>query len=153
MAEREILGDKKKRKYDEGLIDVVNKQFAEETVIKENIIVPAVGRNIKGQGRAWSEPIESKIIDFSTPKNYDKWLEELKDTAPEIFLKKLFDTQDEIKTLLDVLGFVSKRRWIKLQFNYWGIETFNRPVMLKTADLNDGLYIEERNERGVIRVF
>ncbi len=250
MAERKILGDKKKRRYDESLVDKVNAKYATEVVSEQSSIKDdsVAGRVVKADGKKW-EPPEDKIIDLSVRRKYDEWLNELKgadkvimslpdlysqfkklkfnydhsnvkevdedllkslksdlskglltstlffrkngkygvthredflqaarvenvfdsqvyvpremsfyvnkeEEAPELFLKGLFDTKDDVKTLLSILNFVSKHIFdihVHLKFNYWCNDSFKHPIMLHTAQ--GSLYIEERDDLGVIRVF
>ncbi len=80
---REILGDKKKRRYDEGLIDIVNKKFAEEQKRESEssgVVDLEKIKKITSDGRLnyelFNPPNERKIVvewnDFFNQAEYKK---------------------------------------------------------------------------------
>ncbi len=88
-----ILGDKKKKRYDEGLIDIVNKKFAEEA-----------SKELSGKESVTddSDPFKHEKVNLYNLKTYDQWREELKGSKKIIWsLPDLYVRMKNVKSNYD----------------------------------------------------
>ncbi len=133
MAEIKILGDKKPRRYDEGLVDKVNKQFANEDASKQEQVVLPESSPIKIYSSG--EPVKSlnEWIEFYNKK------EEIMASLPDIYagikqLKSMIENkQDEEKAPLFLKELRSDASLLKLEEN--GNLFLERPAGIITSTL------------------